>query len=330
MTPKNKGKQLNGLINLGMLGAGSHANYHGKALEILASQTPREINLAAVCDLDISKARAFTEKYGFQAAYTSLEEMLEQETLSGLLAITPTAITESIVSSLIPKEIPILIEKPPGRTSQSAKRLLDLAKRYGAKHMVSFNRRFSPPFKVFHDWIRESPEAGKPFFCSSRILRHKRLEPEFITSTGIHITDATNMIMGNPKDVSAVRIPMPSGNCTHYTARVSYEEGKVADLIFAPDAGIREESYEIHGEGYRAFIETMVGSISICRDNTEVLSWEVSPEACEAERNGTLMEMRYFIEYIKDSNLPVPQLADGLKALKLSEAIAEAPSSKSL
>ena len=95
---------------LGVLGAGSHSSKsHGPALKKLAEREPSRLELSAVCDLDEARARAYQEKFGFARAYTDAAEMVERENLDGLLVISPVALTESLVSALLPCRIPLLI-----------------------------------------------------------------------------------------------------------------------------------------------------------------------------------------------------------------------------
>ena len=309
------------MIRLAMLGAGNHAQLHAESLRLIALESPGRVELAAVCDLDEAKARDFAQRFGFQNAYTQIDEMLGGEQLDGLLAITPLPLTAAIAADLIPRGIPLLIEKPPGETSDEAARLLALAQAHHARHMVSFNRRFSPALLKALEWINAEPERRRPFFCVARMLRHHRLEPDFITGTGIHLIDAVNALMGQPTHVSAVRMDPPRVQCPHYLARVSFGDRAWADVAVSPDAGAVEETYELHGPECCVRIDALAGTLSIHHRKEEILSWSPSPDAPAVERDGTLGEMRTFIAYLEDPARTVPMLADGLAALRVAEAI---------
>ena len=59
-------------INVGFIGAGFIAEWHAKALQAVPGT-----RLAAICDRDAWRARAFGEKFGVPGACSSIEEMLQ-------------------------------------------------------------------------------------------------------------------------------------------------------------------------------------------------------------------------------------------------------------
>src|SRR3954449_8628853 len=58
-------------LRVGFLGTGYIADWHAKALGTIPG-----VSLAAVCDKDLPRARAFGERYGSARSYESLEQML--------------------------------------------------------------------------------------------------------------------------------------------------------------------------------------------------------------------------------------------------------------
>src|SRR3954465_5075010 len=64
-------KQTTNAIRVGFLGTGYIADWHAKALGTIPG-----VSLAAVCDKDLPRARAFGERHGAARCYESLEQML--------------------------------------------------------------------------------------------------------------------------------------------------------------------------------------------------------------------------------------------------------------
>ena len=64
-------KQEHKSLRVGFLGTGYIADWHARALGTIPG-----VSLAAVCDKDLSRARAFGERYGVARCYESLEQML--------------------------------------------------------------------------------------------------------------------------------------------------------------------------------------------------------------------------------------------------------------
>jgi len=86
-------------MRIAVVGAGSHSrNNHGPALKAIKAQHPDQIELAAVCDIDLPKAQAYAQRFGFAGSYDSLEDMLAHEQLDGIVAVTPVSLTAEIAS----------------------------------------------------------------------------------------------------------------------------------------------------------------------------------------------------------------------------------------
>lgn len=312
---------------LGIIGAGGHARRHAIALRALLEHDPSHAELTSVCDLNQNRAEAYRREFGFLRAYTDINTMLDNEQLDALLVITPVSATEPIVTSLFSRNIPLLIEKPPGPTSDHARRLLALAQKHNTPHMLSFNRRYSPALVAATRWLAQNPETRKPRYILARIIRHRRHEPEFATSTGIHLLDAVLSILGAPSHVATVKMPSGTSGCFHYAAHIEFTNGTHANLLMAPDSGTLEETYEIHGQQYCIHADAWNGPIRIYDNDQLVLEEDIkehaSAEIVREERYGTLGEMEHFITWLENPATPVPTLRDGLLALLTAEAVSK-------
>jgi len=186
------------MVRIVVLGAGNHSSgTHGPALRTYAAEHPGEIELAAVCDLDSAKAQKYADAFGFARTYTDIEAMLAEQQPDGLIAVTPIALTEEIVSGLLPHRIPMVIEKPPGEDSAATRRLLAAAEASGTPHMISFNRRFSPAIMRAREWLAQTAQERPPQVVLCRMLRHNRREDNFVIGTAIHLLDAAISILGS-------------------------------------------------------------------------------------------------------------------------------------
>lgn len=221
----------------------------------LKSRRPEEIKLAAVCDLDLGRAESFATEFGFQRVYSNLNDMLAYEKLDALLAITPLRLTEEVATRLLPLGIPLLIEKPPGTTSNACRRLLDLANRHETPHMISFTRRFNPAVLRAQAWIAKKPEARRPRLVLGRMVRHARREEGFAVGTGIHLVDVVLGILGRPQRVSSRRLDTATPDCFSFSIDPQFANA-AAHIAISPSSGAREESLEIHGADYLLKIDS--------------------------------------------------------------------------
>ncbi len=301
-----------------LLGAGDHSSgNHGPSLLRCKEEMGGELELAAVCDLDLERAEGYARRFGFDRAYGDVEEMVERERPDGMVAVTPLVVTEEVVSKIMRLGVPVVVEKPLGESVVQARRLVDLAKELNAPHMVSFNRRFGPAFTKAEQWLAQNGGRA-PVMVASRMLRHERYDEDFAT-TSIHSIDNVLAFMGRPLDGTAQVFPLGERGTPFFDARLRFAQG-AATFAIAPVSGIVTESLEIVGDGYRIFIDVAGCSVDIADRGEQVLSWRASEDMPKWERNGTLDETRAFLGYLKEGGW-WPTLEDGCLAMEVAAAI---------
>ena len=313
------------MIRMGILGAGSHSRgNHGPALRQSSVEHPDAVELSAVCDLDQNKARQYANDFRFARVYVDVHRMFERESLDALVVVTPVSLTRKIVGDLLPYGVPLLIEKPPGRDSREARELLEIARQHDTPHMISFNRRFNPAVVKAREWLDQEASNRAPMLMVARILRMARREPEFIPWTGIHAVDTVHSFMGQPERISSQRWrSRPDTGGESCAAQVHLEDNTTALFVFAPDAGTVEESYELIGPEYSIQIDVGAACLRIFDRGEPVLSWQVPEGTPPHVQCGAMGETEAFLEAVRNGTGFGPTLADGLAALRVTEAMDE-------
>ncbi len=313
---------MSGLLRIGLLGAGAHSQQnHGPSWRDYVIRHPGVVELVAVCDLDADRAKAYADNFGFARVTTDLDQLLA-EGLDGLVAITPMDVTEMLASRVLEAGVPVVIEKPPGVGIAGAQRLLDVAQRTGTPHMISFNRRFAPPLQRARTWMTEGGHQARHVI--SRMLRRNRLEPEFGRDTGLHQVDAVLSVTGRPQRVEG-HYEFPQGTrAANYTARIVGTGGITASVVQTPDVGVAEESMEILGDGFRAWINFQDGVVQIDADSQRVLEWSAAnPAMALHEANGAYDETVAFVEGLQPGGSLAPTMEDGLATMQAIIALQE-------
>ncbi len=290
-------------------------------MRTFVAQNPGIVELAAVCDLDEARARKYAEEFGFADTYTDMAEMLEEEQIDGLVAVTPIALTEQIAGALLPHGIPLVIEKPPGETSEATRRLLAVAEASGTPHMISFNRRFSPAIMKARQWLAENAADRPPQVVLARMLRHNRRESNFVTGTAIHAIDTVISLLDMPLHVSATNLATGTPGAFLTQACVSFTGGARAHFIVSPVVGTVAETYEIHGEDYAIAADTGPCTLRIWDAGEEVLLWSAPPDAPPEYVNGTLGETEAFVSAVGAGEGFGPDLGEALVSVETAEAI---------
>lgn len=312
------------MTRIAVLGAGGHSRReHGPALKTLKEEPGESVELSAVCDLEESKAAAYAREFSFARSYTDLEAMLEIEKPEGLIAITPIVLTEPLVRTLLPRRIPLLIEKPPGEDSEATRRLLKIARGTGTRHMISFNRRFCPAIEKARQWLDQHAAERPPHLILGRMLRPKRREANFAVGTGIHLIDCVLSFLGKPERVVTQRRPGPVEGAFSFTASAEFPAGAGALFVISPETGVHEETYEIHGQGYCIQVDAFRCLIRVFEGNSEAFTWQAPQDSGVELLSGTTGETRAFIRHLQNETEMSPTLEDGLVSMLVAEATQE-------
>ena len=244
------------MIRLGLIGCGAHSESgHAIPLARYKAAHPDELLLAAVCDLQIERARNFSRKYGFLAAYGNVDEMLRQENLEGCVAVVPPENISELGIKLLSLGIPCVLEKPLGASLAEAQVLRDCAAATKTSNMVSVNRRFMPLLKRAIEW---TSHAGRLRYVHCTLARCARQEPEFLWATAVHAVDTLRHVAGQVVTFDLRTLKATSGTAW-YALDLEFENGISGRVDVLPTTGMVEETYNLFGDGFRASVTCPFG-----------------------------------------------------------------------
>lgn len=307
------------MLQIALIGAGNHCrSHHAPALAKYAADHPGQLELAAVCDLQREKAEAFREAFGFKAAYTDYEQMIEAERPEGCVCVIPIPHIASVAMDLLRRGMPTTVEKPMGATLDEVRELLAVARETGTPNMVSVNRRFEPLTRRGVEWARIQ---GPLRYVRASILRHQRTEANFISGTAIHCIDALRDIAG---EITDYQVRMHLGAPPWFSIGFRFESGALGTLDVLPTDGSAEERYELFGEGYR--VDARVGPSAQprlrCWRAGNVVA-DVRPPVDEPEfvRVGAYGETQEFIQALSEGRPPWPSIEEVFPSVEIAYTI---------
>jgi predicted dehydrogenase len=307
---------------IALLGAGRHSrSNHAAALARLAREEPGEVELAAVCDLDPKRAESVAAGYGFARAYTDMHEMMAKESPDGCIAVMPVERIVPVALELLRYRVPLVVEKPPGRTPQECAQLRDAAAAAGVPVQVSVNRRFQPLLARGLAWAREQ---GPLHYVAASMLRAERREAEFVTGTAVHVIDALRHIAGEVVSYQFRHGRGREHGQAWFLADLEFAGGLAGVLCVHPDCGMVAERYELRGEGFS--VEVQLGplcpyELRCRRGNRDVIADSLPAEAPAEIASGAYEEMRAFVRGIREG-LPPAALHPSLDEVAPSVALA--------
>lgn len=135
-------------IRAALIGAGWIAIYHAEAMAGIPG-----LEIAAVCDPDIERARALALQRGIPAAVASVAE-LEGLGIDIAHVLTPPDLHVQITRQLLEAGIGAFVEKPIALSSREARELAALAEARRLPLGVNHNNLYHPAFSRLLAWVR--------------------------------------------------------------------------------------------------------------------------------------------------------------------------------
>lgn len=310
-------------VRVGFIGAGNRAN---------ASHYPSVADLSdlaemvAVCDLDEAKLNATADRWGIDARFTDLHEMLDSVELDAVYCIAPPTVLPPMVMPCLEAGKHVFSEKPLGTCYEDARAMADLAEARGCLTMVAFNRRFAPINLRCMEMIEG---RGGP---TQVIVEYHKTQAEKVPYENLtmmvydisHAVDATRWWLGEPTAVCATVRRAYQDVDNVFNALMTCEGDAIGILTANRDSGTRYERVEVHAHG-------MLCSI-FAPDYAEVwVDGAKEPQVISgADLAGTddvrvtygfLAENRHFLESVRNGVQPRPGFADAANTMRLCERL---------
>lgn len=143
-------------LKIGILGAGAITQVaHLPVLRKL-----KGVEVVAICDTDLPKARALATRFQVRDAFSDIEELLEFEKLDAVAICTPNHLHEPHVLAALTAGAHVLVERPLSLTGAGAQRILKQAEKRDRVLMVGMNHRYRSDVQLVRSFV-QSGELGK-------------------------------------------------------------------------------------------------------------------------------------------------------------------------
>lgn len=109
--------------------------------------------LYAIAGRSMEKALAFKEKYGFEKAYGSYQELIDDPEVEAIYIPLPNTLHHEWTIKALKAKKHVLCEKPLAPTAKEAQEMFDVAKENGVHLMEAFAYQHSPFVKAMKEEI---------------------------------------------------------------------------------------------------------------------------------------------------------------------------------
>ncbi len=149
------GRSTSERLKVGIVGGGAITQVaHLPVLKKL-----KTIEVQAICDTDLPKARALADRFGVKDAFDDIEELLRYEALDAVVICSPNHLHESHILAALSAKLHVLVEKPLAMSAGSAQRILRAVEKQDRVVMVGMNHRYRPDVQIVRSFV-QSGELG--------------------------------------------------------------------------------------------------------------------------------------------------------------------------
>ncbi|MEM3403510.1 MAG: Gfo/Idh/MocA family oxidoreductase [Nitrososphaeria archaeon] len=293
-------------IKIGVIGVGGWGKNHLRVLNELKV-------LNALCDVDEDKTREYSRKYGVEG-FTDVERFLRID-LDGVIISTPTKTHFEVASKVIQNRKNLLVEKPFTYQAEEGETLIKKVKENGVILTVGFIERFNPAMREAKKFV-EQGIIGEPLYLV--FIRENRwpahiFDVGVILDTTIHDIDLSRWFFGKEPTMVFAR-----------AGRFGIERERVSALIL----GFPEERSSLIISNW--ITPKRVRQLEIVGENGEITLDFITQEIkVDLEDRTTIprikyeeplaLELKHFIECVKEHKQPMVTGEDGVKATKIAQ-----------
>lgn len=120
----------------------------------------KDVEVLAICDPDVPKARALAERYGVRDAFSDIQEVVEFEALDALLICSPNHLHENHVLAALAADLHVLAERPLALSAAGVQRVARAAEKRGKLVFTAMNHRYRPDVQLVRGFV-QAGELGE-------------------------------------------------------------------------------------------------------------------------------------------------------------------------
>ncbi len=313
-------------VRWGIISTGHIAGKFADALKILP-----DAGLYAVASRSQEKADVFARKHGMKKAYGSYQALADDPDVDAVYIATPhTFHLDNAVMCMYAGKA-VLCEKALTINAREAEKMIRVAREKNVFLMEAMITRHVPLIRKVLRWVRDGRIGEVRMVRASRCARGefsheaRHLNPELgggsLLDVGVYPVSFASMIFGRPPvEVAGLGYIGDYGSDEQGAAILKYDDGAIADLVFALRTEAVNDAYIYGTEGFIKLDEVFAVPSRAIRyegkKEAEVLEEAISGNALNYEAEEV---MRCLREGLKES--PFMPLDESLQIMRIMDDI---------
>jgi virulence factor len=309
-------------LRVAMIGAGQLANQvHYPALASFD-----DVEIAAICDLDLQRLQATADRYQVQRRYTDYRQMVSEAEPDAIYAIGQPHYMYDLWLWCLEQGQHLYIEKPMGITLHQARALAYLAEKHRCITQVSFQRRACPMVVQLRDaCLRRGPitHAVCRFYkCDLKPYLGSR---DHMMDDGVHAIDSLRwMCGGEVVAIHSVTRQVQTPDINFITALLEFDNGATGLMLNSWSSGRRIFSVEMHAPGICVEAEHEGDGRLYADGDTVGVRYNTCDVAGSKQLfiyGGFQAKSREFLDAVREGQQPSSCFADAIKTMEVAEKI---------
>lgn len=298
------------------------------------------------CHITLLRHRSADDRAysGIDTVVSSVDQALEQ-TVNGAILAGPSSTHLAEAMAFARAGVPLLIEKPLSNTLLGVEAFEALCAEQAVPVLVGYNFRFAPPLRAMRQALLDGV-IGEPLHCRAEVGQHLsqwRPGTDYHESVSArkdlgggailelsHELDYICWLMGEVESLAA-----RSGNLGELNIEVEdfaeillqFRSGAVGSVHMDMYQVVPKRYVHITGDRGRLELDFLSGRL-LCSTPATPEGTTLRAKWCEDRNEMYLRELKHFIECTKGKADPYIPLAEGVRALRIAEAVAIAANTK--
>jgi virulence factor len=314
------------IVRIGVIGAGVMGERHCR----VCANLPR-VELVGVADLHPKRGQQVADLY--ETAYFADHRALLSQ-VDALTVATSTPAHYDLAAECLEHNLHVMVEKPISETTEQARQLVQMADERGLILQVGHIERFNPAFIELKNVTEDMKLVG---------INMRRLSPFDTSNTDvdvihdlmIHDLDlAIALARAELEGITAWGRSINTGAIDYTVANLSFKNGPIATLFASRVTEQKVRAIEVIAEGAYVEADLLNKTVMVHRrtfpqylDNHHTTKYrqESVIERIHVPMFEPLMlELRHFIDCVRQNSPSDVPGRDGLQALELAETVARA------
>jgi predicted dehydrogenase len=298
-----------------VVGVGYLGHFHVQKYAAL-----EDVELVAVVDTETSRAQEMAARFNTEGV-SDYRDILGRVDLVSV--VTPPEAHYPVARDCLEAGVHVLVEKPMTETVDQAQHLIDLARERGLVLQVGHLERFNPAVLALRGTL-----TNPLFIESHRIAPFKLRGTEVSVVMDLMIHDIDIILSLVPSPLTAIRpvgVPVLSDEIDIAHARLEFANGCIANVTASRVSQSAMRKIRLFQHDAYISIDYTENKIGIYRrqpDEAGPGRYRIVAEQKSFEKSDALlMEVRAFVDAVRNGTPPVVSGEDGKRALEVALAI---------